>query len=72
MEDGTQQSLELCVDQYKARNMAEMAEIVQEYANRCPDAWDAKFMPDYWHGDPAGWGAMQRRQWQHNRSPNTP
>jgi hypothetical protein len=31
--------------------MAEMAEIVQEYANRCPDAWDGKFMPDYWHGD---------------------
>jgi hypothetical protein len=63
MEDGkqTRQGLELCVAEYKARNMVELAEIVQEYAAKCPDMWDLRFCPEYWSDSPDQWVASVKR-----------
>jgi hypothetical protein len=57
----TRQSLEACAKEHRARNMVQLAEIVEEYAARCPDLWDARFCPEWYHGD-VDWQRDVRRR----------
>jgi hypothetical protein len=53
----TRQQLERYATEHRARNMVELAEIVEEYAAKRPDAWDLRFMPSYAASNPEHWQA---------------
>jgi hypothetical protein len=57
----TRQQLERYAAEHRARNMVQLAEIVAEYAAKCPDMWDLRFMPPHWADSPDQWVAQVKR-----------
>jgi len=60
-QNATRQQLEGYAAQHRARNMVELAGIVEEYAAKCPDMWDLRFCPAHWADSPDQWVAHVKR-----------